>query len=128
MIRQKSSMRRDDEIRLRHMLDAACEALSFVQGRTRDDLDMDRQLVLALIKDIEFVGEAAAQVTEPARRDMPRVPWEKIVGMRNRLVHAYFDINLDIVWNTAQEDLPELIALLENDIPPRPERLTEAES
>ncbi|MDE0111002.1 MAG: DUF86 domain-containing protein [Albidovulum sp.] len=121
-------MRRDDEIRLRHMLDAACEALSFVQGRTRDDLDMDRQLVLALIKDIEFVGEAAAQVTEPARRDMPRVPWEKIVGMRNRLVHAYFDINLDIVWNTAQEDLPELIALLENDIPPRPERLTEAES
>ncbi len=88
MILQKSSMRRDDEIRLRHMLDAACEALSFLQGRTRGDLDTDRQLVLVPIKNIEIVGEAAARVTEPARRDMPGTPWVKVIAMRNRLVHA----------------------------------------
>ena len=121
MIRQKSNMPSDDEIRLRHMLDAAREALSFARGRTRGELDSDRQMVLALVKDIEIVGEAAAQVAETARRCLPDIPWERIVGMRNRLVHAYFDINLDIVWQTVQEDLPELIALLEKAIPPKPD-------
>ena len=119
-MRRKSSMRKVDEIRLRHMLDAAREALSFVQGRTRSDLDGDRQVVLALVKDIEIVGEAAAQVTEAGRREFPEIPWQPIVGMRNRLVHAYFDINLDVVWKTVQGDLPQLIVLLEQVIPPEP--------
>ena len=110
-------MRGDDEIRLRHMLDAACEALSFVQGRTRSDLDGDRQLVLELVKEIEIVGEAAAQTTEYLRRELPETPWGRIVGMGNPLVHAYFDINLDILWQTVQADLPELIALLEETVP-----------
>ena len=113
-------MRRHDEIRLRHMLDAAREAVSFARGRTRGDLDTDRQLVLSLVKDIEIVGEAATRVSEPARRRLPEMPWERIVGMRNRLVHAYFDVNLDIVWKTVREDLPELIALLEPTIPSDP--------
>ena len=104
-------MRKDDETRLLHMLDAAQEAVAFVQGRTRDDLDNDRQLVLALVKDVEILGEAATQVTEPTRQGLPEIPWERIVGMRNRLVHAYFDVNLDIVWETVQGDLPELISL-----------------
>jgi len=69
---------------------------------------------------IEIVGEAATRVSEPARRRLPEMPWERIVGMRNRLVHAYFDVNLDIVWKTVREDLPALIALLESAIPPDP--------
>ena len=113
-------MPRHDEIRLRHMLDAAREAVSFARGRTRGDLDADRQLVLSLVKDIEIVGEAATRVSEPARRRLPEMPWERIVGMRNRLVHAYFDVNLDIVWKTISEDLPELIVLLERAIPSVP--------
>ena len=120
-------MRKDDEIRLRHMLDGAREALSFARGRTRGDLDNDRQLVLALVKDVEIVGEAATQVTESTRRRLPEIPWEQIVGMRNRLVHAYFDINLDIVWTTVREDLPELIARLEPAIRPEPSPPPEAE-
>lgn len=111
-------MRRDDEVRLRHMHDAAREALSFATERTRGDLDNDRQLVLALLKEIEIVGEAAFRVTESTRRSLPEMPWDRIVGMRNRLVHAYFDVNPDIVWKTVQEDLPALIALLERAIPP----------
>ena len=110
-------MRRDDDIRLRHMMDAAREAVAFARGRTRADLDKDRQLVLALVKAVEIVGEAATQVTEPTRQRLPQIPWERIVGMRNRLVHAYFDINLDIVWKTVRGDLPELISLLEPAIP-----------
>ena len=99
------------------MLDAAREAVPFARGRIRGDLDNDRQLVLALVKDIEIVGEAAAQVTESAQTQAPEVPWQEIVAMRNRLVHAYFSVNLDIVWQTVREDLPMLIAKLER-LPP----------
>ena len=105
-------MRKSDAIRLRHMLDAAEEAISFFQGRTRQDLDHDRMLVLALMKDIEIIGEAAYQVTQETRQNLPEIPWEDIIGMRHRLVHAYFDINLDILWATVQDDLPALLAIL----------------
>ena len=106
-------MQRDDAIRLSHMLDAAREAGSFVQNKTRGSLDADRQLQFALVKSIEIVGEAAAKVANECRDDLPGIPWSNIVGMRNRLIHAYFDINLDILWKTVTEDLPALIAELE---------------
>ena len=109
-------MSKDDEIRLRHMLDAAREAASFVRGRVRSDLETDRQLVLALVKDIEILGEAAAQVGDDTRIRTPSIPWQKIIAMRNRLVHAYFSINLDIVWQTVQKDLPPLIRALEKSV------------
>jgi len=105
-------MRKSDAIRLRHMLDAVEEAMGFAQGRTRQDLEHDRMLVLALMKDIEIIGEAAYQVTQETRQSLPEIPWEDIIGMRHRLVHAYFDINLDILWATVQEDLPALLTIL----------------
>ena len=111
-------MRKDDEIRLRHMLDAACEAISFAQGRTRIELDSDRMLVLSLVKAIEIVGEAAYQIAETTRGELPAIPWADIIGMRHRLVHAYFDINLDVLWQTVQDDLPALIAQIEPLLPP----------
>jgi len=70
-------------------------------------------LVLSLVKEIEIVGEAANQVSKATREQLPGIPWADIVGMRNRLVHAYFDINLEILWRTVQYDLPPLIAVLE---------------
>ena len=115
-------MPKDDEVRLRHMLEAAREAVSFARGRVRGDLDTDRQLVLSLVKDIEIVGEAAAQVTEAVRAQVPDIPWQVIVAMRNRLVHAYFSINLDIVWQTVQQDLPTLISQLEQVVSPESSR------
>ena len=109
-------MQKDDVIRLRHMLDAAKEATSFVRNKTRSSLDTDRQLVLSLVKSIEIVGEAAAHVSEKCCRDFPQIPWQDIIGMRNRLIHGYYDIDLDIVWKTVIEDLPPLIAELEEII------------
>ncbi len=110
-------MREDDGIRFRHMLDAAREAVEFLRGRTRADLNDDRQLVLALVKTIEILGEAAYQVTPDTRDQTPGIPWDDMIGMRHRLVHAYFDIDLDILWKTAQEDLPPLIVELERVTP-----------
>ena len=105
-------MRKDDRIRLRHMLDAAREAVEFARNSCRKDLDGDRKLTLALVKDVEIIGEAAYQISEDTRRTLPEILWEDIVGMRHRLVHAYFDINLDILWKTVQEDLPPLVRIL----------------
>ena len=88
-------MRKDDQIRLRHMLEAAKEVMSFMENRTRADLDKDRKLELALIKDIEIIGEAATKLTEECRDAWPHIPWDSIIGMRHRLIHAYFDVNRD---------------------------------
>ena len=107
-------MQRDDRIRLQHMLDGAREALSFAEGKRREELDEDRLLVLGLVKAIEIIGEAAYQVSESTRADVPGVPWEDIIGMRHRLVHASFDINLDVLWRTVLDDLPPLIAPLQS--------------
>jgi uncharacterized protein with HEPN domain len=105
-------MQKDDAVRLRHMLDAAQEAAFFAQNKTRSSLDTDRQLVLSLVKSIEIIGEAAANVTTKCREDFSQIPWRDIISMRNRLTHVYFDINLDILWKTVVEDLPPLIAEL----------------
>jgi uncharacterized protein with HEPN domain len=111
-------MRKDDLIRLHHMLAAATEAMSFARNQTRKSLDTNRMLTLSIIKELEIIGEAAAKVTEECRVNCPQIPWASIISMRNRLIHAYFDINLDILWQTINEDLPPLIDELEKIIPP----------
>jgi len=105
-------MRRDDAVRLQHMLDASNEAMEFARGKSRTDLDKNRMLVLSSVKAIEIIGEAAYRIGEETRHQLPEIPWEDIIGMRHRLVHAYFDINLDILWKTIQDDLPMLKSLL----------------
>ncbi len=110
-------MRKDDAVRLFHMLEAAQEAVSFAENKTRADLNIDRKLVLALVKDIEIIGEAAANVTAECRRKLMQIPWNKIVGMRNRLIHAYFEIDLDVLWKTITEDILPLISALEKIVP-----------
>lgn len=110
-------MHRADAVRLRHMLDSAREAQGFLSDRVRDDLNRDRMLLLSLVKSIEILGEAASRVSPEARAECPNVPRTDTVAMRNRLIHAYFDINRDIVWHTVTEELPPLIAELEKVIP-----------
>ena len=103
-----------DRVRLRHMLDAGKEAIAFLHGQQRSALYKDRKLALALVRSIEVIGEAATHVTQPCQDTCPQIPWPEIVAMRNRLIHAYFDLDLDRVWDTVQEDLPPLVAQLEN--------------
>jgi len=102
-----------DVIRLRHMREAAASALEMAAGRTRSDLDGNLMLRMALARCLEILGEAAARVTPATRAQLPSIPFGKIVSMRNRLIHAYFDVNLDIVWTTVCEDLPGLIPALD---------------
>jgi uncharacterized protein with HEPN domain len=107
-------MRKADVIRVRHMLEAAQEAVTFSQGRTRDDLSNNRMLVLSLVKSIEIIGEAATKISPEDRRKYAEIPWRSIIAMRNRLIHAYFEIDLDRVWDTVIDDLPPLVKALED--------------
>jgi uncharacterized protein with HEPN domain len=96
------------------MLDAATEAMAFARGRVAEDLLRDRMLLLALVKEIEIIGEAASQLSQEYRDGRPDIPWANIRGMRNRLIHAYADVNVEIVWKTVISRLPELAQLLES--------------
>ncbi|MCC6580178.1 MAG: DUF86 domain-containing protein [Phycisphaeraceae bacterium] len=104
----------EDEIRLRHMRDATHKALEFVAGIDRSAFDRDDKLVFALVKCIEIIGEAAARTSPSTRQTYPAIPWMAIIGMRNRLIHAYFDIDLATLWNTVQKDLPSLARALDH--------------
>ena len=106
----------DDETRIKHMFDAAQKAITFTNNRTFQDLEEDEMLALALVKLIEIVGEAASRVSKDYQANHTQIPWSAMIGMRNRLVHAYFDINLKILWQTTQEDLPSLMEEL-NKLP-----------
>ena len=105
-------MQRDDAYLL-DMLLAAREARGFVSSLDIDEFRSDRMVQLAVVKAIEIIGEAASRISETFADDHPDIPWHAIVGMRNRLVHDYAGIDLDRVWETVNNDVPELIAVLE---------------
>lgn len=105
--------RHDPFVRIRHMVEHAREAVEMTHGRSREDLNLDRQLNLALVRLPEIVGEAAARVPDDFRRQYPNVPWRDIADLRNRLIHGYDSINFDILWQIMQQDIPVLLANLE---------------
>ncbi len=94
------------------MVDAAETLGQFMAGRRRQDLDGDRMLLFAVVRAIEILGEAAARVSDETRASAIDVPWTSIVGMRNRLVHGYFDVDTEIVWRTVAAEIPKLLAIL----------------
>lgn len=109
-------MPKSDLVRLQHVLEAARKATELSAGKTRADLDTDEVLRFPLIHLLELVGEAATGVSVELREREPEVPWAKIIALRNRLIHGYFDVDLSIVWDTIQTRLPSLIEAVEGVI------------
>lgn len=104
----------DDRLRMQHMLDAARHVESFIDGRSRSDLDTDAMLVRALMNAVQEIGEAAARTGDAGRDRAPNIPWGQIVAMRNVLVHVYWGVDFDRLWKTATEDIPQLTKALES--------------
>ena len=104
--------KRDDRVSLVDMLNHAEEAVVLSSETSLNDLVADRVMQLALQKLVEIVGEAANRVSEETQQYYQEIPWPQIIGMRNRLVHGYDDVNLDILWKIIQNDLPPLIEQL----------------
>ncbi len=96
------------------MLDWAVEAQEQADGETRRSFEHDRRLQLALMHLLATVGEAASKVTVECRAANPQIPWANIVGMRNRLIHNYREVVLQVVWDTVVVDIPRLIAELQS--------------
>jgi len=109
-----------DIVPLGDMLDYGHRVIAKVTAISRIDFDADENLQLAITHLLQIIGEAAGSVGESARIAHPEIDWPKIVGMRNRIVHDYRRIDLDIVWETATLDVPHLIAALEAFMPSDP--------
>jgi uncharacterized protein with HEPN domain len=114
---------KDERAALVDMLEFVHEIRSFVQGRSRQDLDTDRTLLRALERMLELVGECARRVSEGTRHAHPSIPWRAMIGMRNIIAHEYGRVDLDLVWRTAQRDMPPVTEALERVVaslpPPR---------
>lgn len=106
--------RRDPMVAIYHMRDHARDAWEISQDYTRSDLDTNRLLNLGLVRAVVIVGEAASRVPEDFRSRHPQIPWQRTRSLRNRLVHAYDDINFDTLWDIIQNDIPPLIEQLED--------------
>jgi uncharacterized protein with HEPN domain len=104
---------RDDSVSLRQMLEHAREAIALLGSATHADLELNRVLTLALVQLAQIVGEAASRVSEPKRVQYPQIPWRQIVSLRNRLIHGYDTIDLEILWQIVKNDMPSLVAQLE---------------
>ena len=87
----------DDVTRLEHMRDAAQEILEFMEGETLDSFENNRLLQLAVVRLLEVIGEAANYVSVDCQRRHPELPWRGMIGMRNRLIHAYFGVDLNVI-------------------------------
>ena len=114
-------MPRDSVALLYDMLVAARDAISFIKGMSSADFFQNRQVQRAVFNAIQEVGEAANHVDPEVQESYPAIPWRDIIGMRNQLVHVYFDLDLDVVWDTLSKDLPVLISQLESLISAEPE-------
>ncbi len=106
-------MHTEDKIRLRHIFDEAKEAMNFVDGLSFENFMKDSKTTHAVFRAVELMGEAAARISEEYKSLHPDIPWAEIVGMRNRLIHVYFDIDYETVWETVKTDIPKLIQMIE---------------
>jgi uncharacterized protein with HEPN domain len=105
-------MQPNDRTRVNHMIDAGETVREITRGRSRSDLDTDVVLQLAVVRAIEIMGEAANHVSPIFKESHPSIPWQAIIGMRNRLVHAYFDVDQDVIWQTVTVEIPDVLAAL----------------
>ena len=106
-------MRHDDRLSLQQMLDYANEAYDLVQDRAFAELQHNRLFELAVIRLLEILGEAANRVSTETQERYAHIPWGQLVSLRDRLIHGYDSVDLQIVWQILTSDLPQLVEQLE---------------
>jgi uncharacterized protein with HEPN domain len=108
---------RGDASYLADMLSFAREVLTFTRGRSHSDYETDTVLRRAVERATELIGEAASNVSDSMRAEHPEIPWRKIVGQRNVLIHDYGDVDDELVWNLVELEIPALVSTLEQLVP-----------
>ncbi len=104
--------RERDRVHLLRMRDAAQNAQEFAAGREMEELDTNIMFRMAIVKAVELVGESASHISDELRAQQPNLPWKKIIGMRNVLVHNYWLIEQAEFWDAVQNHIPPLIEQL----------------
>lgn len=112
-------MRKHDTVYLSHILDAVGQIETYTADLSYEAFARDRLIQDGVIRQLEIVGEACRALSSELRAQHPDLPWNQIIGLRNRLIHAYFDINLGIIWDIVQADIPPLKAQIRTllDVP-----------
>lgn len=106
-------MKRDIGDYLEDILNTIDKAENFIEGMTYEEFIKDDKTVFAVIRALEIIGEAVKNIPDDVRKSYPEVPWRDIAGMRDKVIHGYFGVKLDIVWNTVKEELPSLKPIFE---------------
>ena len=104
------------------MLLAARNAVKFASGLTQQQFEQDDLRQNAVTKTVENIGEAASRLSIDTKEELPEITWDKIIRVRRRFLHGYFEVDCDTVWNIVQNDLPKLISQLESIVPPEPDQ------
>jgi len=107
-------MKKDDTVYLQHILDAIHRIETYTCGLSKEKYLQDGLLQDGVVRQLEIIGEASTNLSEEFQEKHSEIPWGQIISLRNRIVHAYFDINLDITWDIAQGDIPELKKQIES--------------
>jgi len=101
-------MKKDDSVYLLHIMDAFVQIERYTDGVSHDDFMENSLLQDGVIRQLEIMGEASRSLSEDIRNDYPHIPWRQMIGLRNRMIHAYFNVNLQIIWEIVKGDIPDL--------------------
>jgi len=107
-------MIKNDQVYLEHILDSIDKIENFVKGISKFEFDRNVMVQDAVIRNIEVIGEATKKITKQFTQSHPEIPWQDMAGMRDKLIHDYLDVDLDVVWRTVEVDLPLLKELINN--------------
>jgi len=108
-------MIKNDRVYLDHILEAIDKIQNFTNDISRFDFDRNVMIQDAVIRNVEIIGEATKKISKSLRQSHQEIPWNEIAGMRDKLIHDYFDVDIDVVWKTIEVDLPllkEMVSLL----------------
>ena len=107
-------MKRDCRVYLRDILRAFRDAQGFVGRISYEKFITDKKTISAVVRELEVAGEATKQLPVSVRRRYPEIPWSDMAGMRDKLIHFYFGVDMEIVWETVKVRIPELVPLIED--------------
>jgi uncharacterized protein with HEPN domain len=101
-------MSKNDSLYLYHILDSISKIENFMENIDENEFKTNELVQSAVIRQLEIIGEATKQISNDTRKKYTNVPWKDIAGMRDKLIHGYFGVDIDAVWNTIQKDIPTL--------------------